>query len=327
MDRYPETTFEDLLDALRSRPSGCSRCWRRCATRSTWPTPTAWFTRASPAPVCSDGGRRRCSSTDSALSGGPRELSVESVGVHEVRYCPPEELRGEPLEPASNVYSLAALLVHALTGDAALPRRPPAPRPTGTWSSRRRGRASACRELGSRLRRRRRARAWPRSRRSGPASAGELLREAAAALGVELPRTVAGRAGTRPRSRGADAVPLRSASAASRAGGGRAPRSSAALAGRGGGRRARSVRRRARPGRGAERRRAGARAPGRPAHAAEGDPRGGETPQEQAAAAAELAGAYGRAARRGRIAAAGVGGAGGRARVRGAGSGGRRGER
>jgi serine/threonine protein kinase len=29
--------------------------------------------------------------------GGPRELTVESAGVHEVRYCTPEELRGEAL--------------------------------------------------------------------------------------------------------------------------------------------------------------------------------------------------------------------------------------
>ena len=40
--------------------------------------------------------------------GGPRELTVESAGGHEVRYCTPEELRGEALEPASNVSALAA---------------------------------------------------------------------------------------------------------------------------------------------------------------------------------------------------------------------------
>ena len=105
MGRYPETTFEDLLDE-RSSPA------RQVLTLL--------------APVCDAldlahaNGLVHQSLSDTSLlmeddsllldgfgvAGGPRELSFESVGVHEVRYCPPEELRGEPLEPASNVYSL-----------------------------------------------------------------------------------------------------------------------------------------------------------------------------------------------------------------------------
>jgi hypothetical protein len=41
---------------------------------------------------------------------------TSGMGAPHHVYGPPEELRKEPLEPASNVYSLSALLVHALTG-------------------------------------------------------------------------------------------------------------------------------------------------------------------------------------------------------------------
>ncbi|MGH2746269.1 MAG: serine/threonine-protein kinase, partial [Thermoleophilaceae bacterium] len=36
--------------------------------------------------------------------------------THGIDYCSPEEVRGEPLEPESNVYSLACILVECLTG-------------------------------------------------------------------------------------------------------------------------------------------------------------------------------------------------------------------
>jgi serine/threonine-protein kinase len=38
-------------------------------------------------------------------------------GWGDLRYRPPEQLRGVPLEPSGNVYSLAAVVVHALTGE------------------------------------------------------------------------------------------------------------------------------------------------------------------------------------------------------------------
>ena len=185
MDRYPEATFEELLGSA--------------------PLPARQVLTLL-APVCDAldlahaNGLVHQSLSDTSLlmegdslfldgfglAGGPRELSFESVGVHEVRYCPPEELRGEPLEPASNVYSLTSLLVHAITGTTPYHGAPaaqayghlvePPPRPSAHL--RRLGTAfddvvahGMAKEPGER-----------------PASAGELLREAAAALGVELPK-------------------------------------------------------------------------------------------------------------------------------------------
>jgi hypothetical protein len=121
------------------------------------------------------------------LAGGPRELSFESVDMHEVRYCPPEELRGEPLQPASNVYSLTGLLVHALTGSTPYRGVPAAhayghlvePPPVPSAQMPRLGRAFD--EVV--------ARGMAKDPAQRPASAGELLREAAAALGVELPES------------------------------------------------------------------------------------------------------------------------------------------
>jgi hypothetical protein len=201
MDRYPEATFEELLGSA--------------------PLPARQVLTLL-APVCDAldlahaNGLVHQSLSDTSLlmegdslfldgfglAGGPRELSFESVGVHEVRYCPPEELRGEPLEPASNVYSLTSLLVHAITGTTPYHGAPaaqayghlvePPPRPSAHM--RRLGSAfddvvahGMAKEPGER-----------------PASAGELLRGAAAALGVELPQRHASEHGQRrPRRRAA----------------------------------------------------------------------------------------------------------------------------
>ncbi len=299
MDRYPEATFEELLGSA--------------------PLPARQVLTLL-APVCDAldlahaNGLVHQSLSDTSLlmegdslfldgfglAGGPRELSFESVGVHEVRYCPPEELRGEPLEPASNVYSLTSLLVHAITGTTPYHGAPaaqayghlvePPPRPSAHL--RRLGTAfddvvahGMAKEPGER-----------------PASAGELLREAAAALGVELPKRQRPAwscpSGTRPeRARRARAtVPLRSASAASpgrRWPRSRSPRLIVGLA----------VGVVLDPFDGGRAPAAGpsvdARALGRlddqrtPLRATLA---GSETPQEQAAAAAELADAYGRLA-------------------------------
>ena len=40
----------------------------------------------------------------------------ESTSAHEFRYGTPEVMRGDPLEPASNIYSFTGLLFHMLTG-------------------------------------------------------------------------------------------------------------------------------------------------------------------------------------------------------------------
>lgn len=58
-------------------------------------------------------------------------------------YVPPEKLRDEPLTPASNVYSLACILVECLTGSPRTPGRGRAWSRTLTQPSRRRGFQSA----------------------------------------------------------------------------------------------------------------------------------------------------------------------------------------
>jgi hypothetical protein len=183
MDAYPETTFKDLLTDA--------------------PLPARQVLTLL-APVCDAldlahaNGLVHQSLSDTSLlmdddsllldgfglAGGPRELS-ESVGVHDVRYSPPEELRGEPLEPASNVYSLTSLLVHAVTGSTPYHGPPvaqayghlfePAPRPSVHMP-----------ELGGPFDD---VVAHGMAKEPGkrPASATELLRDAAAALRVDLP--------------------------------------------------------------------------------------------------------------------------------------------
>jgi hypothetical protein len=69
-------------------------------------------------------------SADSLLLAGRERLVLDTFGVlaedpgawsvvagRDVRYISPEQVRGLPATPASNVYSLTALAVHALTGE------------------------------------------------------------------------------------------------------------------------------------------------------------------------------------------------------------------
>jgi protein kinase-like protein len=54
--------------------------------------------------------------------GTPDTAACEQIGgVEDVDYRPPEEIRGEPVRPESNVYSLACILVEALTGEPPYP--------------------------------------------------------------------------------------------------------------------------------------------------------------------------------------------------------------
>jgi protein kinase-like protein len=46
------------------------------------------------------------------------EAPGSSFHAPDVRYRPPEQLHGEPTDASSNIYSLTALIVHALTGEA-----------------------------------------------------------------------------------------------------------------------------------------------------------------------------------------------------------------
>jgi hypothetical protein len=50
------------------------------------------------------------------LFGSGSEATWDNLPVQDLRYMPPEQMFGEPLEPAANIYSLAALVLHGLTG-------------------------------------------------------------------------------------------------------------------------------------------------------------------------------------------------------------------
>jgi hypothetical protein len=114
-DRYPRTFFEDLLDGSPLPPARVLRLLAPACSALD-------LAHAHGLVHLSLSGTSFLVEGDSAvldgfgLPGGPPNLSIESVEIQDVRYCAPEELRGEQREPASNVYSLAALLVHALTG-------------------------------------------------------------------------------------------------------------------------------------------------------------------------------------------------------------------
>ena len=106
-------------------------------------------------------------------------------GWGDLRYRPPEQLRGVPLEPSGNVYSLAAVVVHALTG------APPYPgeqstlasahlsEPPPRLSARVPGLGHAVDDVV--------ARALAKHRSQRPLSATALLEQLAGALGNELP--------------------------------------------------------------------------------------------------------------------------------------------
>ena len=184
MARYPETTFEDLLEGP---PLSSERVLRLLA-----PVCDALDLAHAKGLVHSSlSGTSLLVEGDAALldgfgvAGGPPDLTLVSLGVHEMRYRPPEVLQGQSLEPAGNVYTLAALLVHALTG---MPPYNGAPvtqayqhlvEPPPVPSERRAELGAAFDDVI--------ARGMAKDPAERPASARELLDEAAAALGVELP--------------------------------------------------------------------------------------------------------------------------------------------
>ena len=53
-----------------------------------------------------------------AIAAGDAVRTWDTLAARDLRYGTPEAMRGEAVEPASNVYSLTALLVHLLTGHA-----------------------------------------------------------------------------------------------------------------------------------------------------------------------------------------------------------------
>jgi hypothetical protein len=183
-DRYPRTTFEDLFDGSPLRPARVLTLLAPvCAAFDLAHAHGLVHLSLSGTSLLVEGDRAVLDGF--GLVGGPPKLSIESVEIQEVRYCAPEELRGEQVEPASNVYSLAALLVHALTG------RPPYEGVHGTQAY---GHMVEPPPLPSeRVPELDRAldgviaRGMAKDPAERPASAVELLSEAARALGVDLP--------------------------------------------------------------------------------------------------------------------------------------------
>lgn len=102
-----------------------------------------------------------------------------------IDYCSPEEVRGEPLRPESNVYSLACILVECLTGSPPYPYDRPlltmhahVVEPPPCVSERR---ADLPEKLDAVI-----ARAMAKDPRERPRSPGRLMRAAGEALGVAV---------------------------------------------------------------------------------------------------------------------------------------------
>ncbi|HMJ97041.1 MAG TPA: serine/threonine-protein kinase, partial [Thermoleophilaceae bacterium] len=187
MDRYPQTSFEELLQSA-PRPASqvlvllapvCEALDLAHANGLVHQSLSATSLLMDGQTVVIDG---------FGVAGGPRELTFGSLGVLEARYCPPEELRGEPLGPASNVYSLTALLVHALTGHPPY-EGSPAGQAFGHLTEAPLRPSEQMPQLGTAFDDVV-ARGLAKEAAERPASAGELLADAAAALGVELPARV-----------------------------------------------------------------------------------------------------------------------------------------
>jgi serine/threonine-protein kinase len=123
------------------------------------------------------------------IAGGAPDPTRSAVRAEAILCMPPELLRGEPLVPASNVYSLACLLVLALTGAPPF-EGTPAAQATGHRAEPPPAPSARVPELGTDVDRviRRALAKHPELR---PASAGELLSQVAQALGVTLPARAA----------------------------------------------------------------------------------------------------------------------------------------
>jgi serine/threonine-protein kinase len=119
------------------------------------------------------------------IAGGAPDPTRSAVRAEVILCMPPELLRGEPLVPAGNVYSLACLLVLALTGAPPF-EGSPAAQATGHRTEPPPAPSARVPELGADVDRviRRALAKHPELR---PASAGELLSQVAQAVGVTLP--------------------------------------------------------------------------------------------------------------------------------------------
>jgi len=126
-DPYPECTLDDLLE--HDAPLAPDRVVRLLA-----PVAEA-LDRAHAAGVV----HSTLSAESLLLAGRERLLLDAAFGLlaeeeggwsllegRDVRYISPEQVRGLPALPSSNVYSLTALIVHALTGEPPFTGEPPA---------------------------------------------------------------------------------------------------------------------------------------------------------------------------------------------------------
>ena len=119
------------------------------------------------------------------VAGGVPTRTVSAGEMRDVCYIPPEQRYGEPLSPASTVYSVACLLVESLSGEPGQGGRAPALAylqlmdPSLPLTERSLGLGARFDEVIGR--------GMALKRRHRPDSVGELLSEAAEALGVTLP--------------------------------------------------------------------------------------------------------------------------------------------
>jgi Protein kinase domain len=185
MDRYPAETFADLLERGPLAPEEVlPQLAPVCDALDLAHGAGLVHQRLSSTSLLLDGNGKLALDAFGIPAGPPRTM-LAAVGF----YTSPEELKGEPIGPASNVYSMACMIVHALTGSAPFEGSPAAqsyghlkeapPRP----SRRTPGLTHALDVVIGR--------GMAKNPRQRHGSARELLAAAAAALGIALPaRTV-----------------------------------------------------------------------------------------------------------------------------------------
>ena len=184
-DRYPVETFADFLD--RSAPSP------KAVLHLLAPVCNALDLAGANGLVHQNLSSTSILVDDSGalvldafgVAGGAPKRSAMAWDIRDVRYTPPEELYGVALSPASNVYSLACLLVESFSDESGPGGRTRAleylqlMEPSVALSRRSLGLGVAVDEVIGR--------GLAMDRHNRPGSAGELLSEVAEALGIALP--------------------------------------------------------------------------------------------------------------------------------------------
>ena len=117
-DEYPECTFADLLDGAPLSPERVVEMFAPVAAALDVAHAHGLVHRDLDAESLLLFGweRLRIDTFGILLSDDDADAEWTSANVGDVRYVPPDPLRGEPLGAGGNVYSLGALMVDALTG-------------------------------------------------------------------------------------------------------------------------------------------------------------------------------------------------------------------